>query len=487
MVVFVLVSAVTADAGTIRGEGDFEFYVDVTSIPVRGERTLALIQIAIPLKEIEYAEVDDHYQAVVQVGLELRSEKESIFKRKSESRDTRTVKPQSADLSGFLAFVDSFLVDPGVYILDVKVEDLNRKKKTLFGLMSKSNFSAELKDVFFEVPDFSSGNLTLSDPVLIWSRGSGGVFIPNPMRIYGLKNDTLSYLVSAMLPDNGLEDTLDVQVSVRDQTGAVVDSSRTKVRSKGGRAVLFGAFDVNSYPAGSYRLSIESYASGFYASSGKDFSVAWELINWQKPARDILLEGLLVFPENQYMAFQSATMGDQEKMLNEYWKKMDPTPHTAVNETYEKFVARLNYADRHYGGLKRGALTDMGQIFIRFGPPDDKEMQRMPWNRVDVYEALGKLSDQYEVVIHGTKKEGPAAQRVTVIDQQVRQRLDGLHPFRGEGMDTGAYELWIYNIKGDPIMEKDRLMTIRSGLRFLFVDKDGYGEYTLVGSSEEVE
>ncbi len=486
--VLVLGSAIPAGCGTIRGDGDFEFYVDVTSIPVRGGKTLALIQIAIPLKEIEYAEVDGKFMAAVRVDMELRSETESVFRRQSEARDTRDAKPRVTDLSGFLALVDSFLVDPGLFKLEVKVEDLNRKKRTLFGILSKSYLSSALEDVFIEVPSFSDDALALSEPILVWSRESEGGYIPNPMRIYGLKNDTLSYIVSALIPEQLTEDSLDVWITVRDQKGAVIDSSGSKVNSKGGRVMMYGVFDVNTYPAGSYRLSVESAVGGLYASVGKDFNVAWELINWQKQAVDILFEGLLVLPENEYMQFKYFSRGDQEKTLKEYWKSMDPTPHTAINEAYEMFVARLNYADRYYGGFKRGALTDMGQIYIRFGPPDDKEVEQVPWNRTDVYEALEKLSDQYEVVIHGTKKEGPAAQRVTVIDRQIWSRMDGLTPFRGEGgMDTGAYELWLYNIRGNPILKRDKLMTIGSGLRYLFIDKDGYGEYVLIGSSEEIE
>ena len=41
------------------------------------------------------------------------------------------------------------------------------------------------------------------------------------------------------------------------------------------------------------------------------------------------------------------------------------------------------------------------------------------------------------------------------------------------------------NPHGGVAFERDRLMTIQSGLRFLFVDKDGIGEYRLIGTSEE--
>ena len=60
-------------------------------------------------------------------------------------------------------------------------------------------------------------------------------------------------------------------------------------------------------------------------------------------------------------------------------------------------------------------------------------------------------------------------------------------PYRGGGMDTGGYELWMYLMRGDPLFYEDRIMMGEAGMRFLFVDKDGIGNYVLVGTSEEIE
>jgi len=54
------------------------------------------------------------------------------------------------------------------------------------------------------------------------------------------------------------------------------------------------------------------------------------------------------------------------------------------------------------------------------------------------------------------------------------------------GDDVGSFEIWNYNFKGDPILPDDKGMTLKQGLRLLFLDKDGIGAYRLVGSSEEM-
>jgi hypothetical protein len=54
------------------------------------------------------------------------------------------------------------------------------------------------------------------------------------------------------------------------------------------------------------------------------------------------------------------------------------------------------------------------------------------------------------------------------------------------GSDVGSFEVWGYNVRGDPILVDDKGMTVAQGLRFLFLDKDGIGAYHLVGSSEDM-
>lgn len=467
----------------LRGKGDFEFFGDITSVPVRGGGTLELFQIAIPTKEITYEEEDGVFNAAVRVRISLRRRGEKISERSIEIWDKRSTRPRERDLSGFLYMTDSSLVAPGIYSLEIKVEDLKRAKKTLIGLFKKNYYYSLLEDIGIEVPAYGEEEMVLSDPLLIWSRKRGEPgFIPNPMGIYGLKNDTLSFYVSALAPRDAASDSIDFHVSVFSESGEFFSEDGSRAPVVDGQASFLGHVDLISYPAGRYRFFIVAQdQEGRRANCGKDFSVAWELVNWQKPSRDLMVEARILLMDVEFVKFQNSSLGEQESMLKAHWKKVDPTPHTAVNEVFEKFVERLAYADNQYGVYTRGALSDRGQIYVRFGMPSEIQQQNMPFNRDNLAEAIGKLEDQYQVVTHRTSPKGPEAPSSRVIDMRGFGR-----PFRGsEGFDVGAYELWIYNMKGDPINERDRFMTVSSGLRFLFVDLDGYGDFRLVGTSEE--
>jgi GWxTD domain-containing protein len=478
-VMFALTCAGMSAGAEMRGEGDFEFYVTVAPLPYPGRETLELVQIAIPSKEVLFVENEGEYEASIEVYISFKSEDGTLRERGFVLVDRRESPPRAKDISEFIYIADSSFVDPGFHTFEVRIKDLNGRKKTLVGLLRGQYLSSELKDVYIDVPRFASDQFVLSEPVLAWSMQKDGGFVPNPMGIYGLRNDSLSFFIKAQVPDGVQADSIDLYINIIDQAGELYAETRSSLSTEERAPVFFVTFDLNSFPASSYRINAVAFCGAMRASRGKDFSVSWELINWQKPMRDLLTEARILLPDENFDQFQNWSIGEQESYLNAYWKKIDPTPHTAVNETYNEFMHRLYYADANFEGFRRGAVSDRGLIFIRFGQPDEIVQQAVPFNRGDVSEALKQLEDKYKVITHETFKDGIVASHTQII-------MEGKSsPFRGEGFDTGGYELWVYNIKGDPIFERDKLMTIQSGLRFLFVDKDGVGEYKLVGTSEE--
>jgi GWxTD domain-containing protein len=469
----------TGSGATLRGEGDFEFYVDVVPLPYPGEETLELVQIAIPSKELLFVEDGGGYEASIEVYISFGTEGKPEKERRFVLVDRRDDQPLAKDLSEFIYIADSSFVEPGSYEFGVRIEDLNRRKKTLVGLLKGQHLYSELKDVYIDVPRFSSDRFALSDPVLIWSMRENGGFVPNPMGIYGLKNDTLNFFVKAQMPKDAQADSIDVYIDIMDQNGELYAETRSSLPAAGRTTVFFASFDLSTFPASSYRINAVALYGGMRASRGKDFSVSWELMSWQKPVRDVLVEARLILPDKDFEQFRDWSIGEQESYLNAYWRKIDPTPHTALNETYNEFQRRLYYSDSNFKGYSRGAVSDRGLIYIRFGPPDEIVQQAVPFNRENIGEALEQLEDKYKVITHETFRDGITASHARIIVSGKSS------PYRGEGFDAGGYELWIYNFKGEPIFERDKLMTVESGLRFLFIDKDGIGEYQLVGTSEE--
>ncbi len=72
----------------------------------------------------------------------------------------------------------------------------------------------------------------------------------------------------------------------------------------------------------------------------------------------------------RYAALRGAERSETDRM---YWTTADPLLLTAVNEFRLEFLARMAYAELRWTSEDldlRGADSDRGQIWIRFGPPD---------------------------------------------------------------------------------------------------------------------
>ena len=77
-----------------------------------------------------------------------------------------------------------------------------------------------------------------------------------------------------------------------------------------------------------------------------------------------------------------------------YWNQRDPTPGTERNERYEEHLRRVAYARTMYSWPNSRGFDDRGEIYVRYGEPDDRYICDTPtpgWrsNESWVYNALG--------------------------------------------------------------------------------------------------
>lgn len=57
----------------------------------------------------------------------------------------------------------------------------------------------------------------------------------------------------------------------------------------------------------------------------------------------------------------------------EFWRSRDPNPETPRNEALIEFIRRVRYTERHFQGYGPGWRSDMGRIYIRYGPASQIE------------------------------------------------------------------------------------------------------------------
>ena len=85
-------------------------------------------------------------------------------------------------------------------------------------------------------------------------------------------------------------------------------------------------------------------------------------------------------PDSVVTSLLDEDESDYPKILNNYWKKFDPTPETSYNEIMFEYYNRVDYALKEFKGLGKlnGAKSDRGIIYIKFGKPEKIERTSNP-------------------------------------------------------------------------------------------------------------
>lgn len=500
-----LAAPLVSQAAEIIGKGDFVFYLDTTAFKGRGGHALQEIYVRIPNNEISFKESGNAWEGKVQLTVLIETPAgEAVIRDSEEMTFTEQEKERVNSSLYFQTIIKSYFVKPGVYLLSYAVEDLEGPKATMMGRIQNKNKTSAVRSVRLETPDIPEDEPSFSQVMYLWSVDPGpghATYHPNPPRLYGLYKDTLAVYLELYLPDSLAQaPTFEFKSFLLDGGGETVAESQVslpnpRTREGDGQPAVppgRGAPQIKSYPvliredltkfpAGTYSLQFSFGLGGKTISRvrGGAFSVAWDMRTWEVARRNYHLEARFLLGDKAYEEFDRKSLGDQERMLDAMWKELDPTPETGVNEAYEEFLRRLAYVNDRFSGYEEAIYSARGQIYMKWGPPDDVIQDVVPVNRETLSEAVEMVENKFHTMnysTHGVKPYNTATSN-RIVDTRGVGTID-------EDGNTGyPYELWIYNGSGKPILERDRFMNPQIGMRYLFIDREGYGRYTLESSS----
>jgi GWxTD domain-containing protein len=64
---------------------------------------------------------------------------------------------------------------------------------------------------------------------------------------------------------------------------------------------------------------------------------------------------------------------EREQFIEQFWLRRDPSPDTEENEFREEHYRRLAYANQNFASGIPGWKSDRGMIYIKYGPPDERD------------------------------------------------------------------------------------------------------------------
>jgi len=85
-------------------------------------------------------------------------------------------------------------------------------------------------------------------------------------------------------------------------------------------------------------------------------------------------EVIYIITDEERKAFGGLkTDEERQQFIEQFWLRRDPTPDTEENEYREEHYRRIAYANDQFASGIPGWKTDRGMIYIKYGPPDERE------------------------------------------------------------------------------------------------------------------
>lgn len=337
------------------------FSADV-AVSVGGQgQTSVGVTISLRHSEVQWRKVPAGYAAAVEYTVVLRPRRGGrlygdVWNRRAVVADYGATRAPA----GIFTERRTMAAPPGRYRVEVSVRDVGAEQ----GSMAVGDL--ELPDVSRLPVGFSDLELGVVDSL--------GRFTPVPERRFGVEVARLAARVSLFdRRPGGWPRDYPLRFRVLDGQGEEVLSGSQSI------TLAHSADSVVVRPArsdlflGDYQFQVELVEGRSRWRSERSFEVeesgpprGREFVRLLEPLGYIAevgeVERLRALPENE-----------QARGWEEFWKRRDPSPETPRNEAMIEFFRRLRHADEHFQGYGPGWRSDMGRIYITYGPADQIE------------------------------------------------------------------------------------------------------------------
>lgn len=370
----------------LRTEGSLEMFVETASF--RGPEGVSRFEVysLLDARQLQFVPEGQKYVSQIDftaalfdtAGVEV---KRQFWTRNVSVEDLKSLKQNGALVRDIVAFD----LKPGTYQLKVTVEDI-------YGDLSGKS------DGFFEVAQFDGAELKVSDLLfandisLAAEEGrftkNGWHVIPNTTRFFRVgKPINVYYEIYNFKPKSGNpDDSFVLGYSLIDTGDVVVKRYPAKrLRKPGESVVKADSLATEGLNSGVYFLQTEIFDRTtrehvrhrrrvFLVSSEAD---APQLTEEEEEQLRYFRDIRYVATEKDLDMYERLSGSAQMNFLRAFWKKLDPTPESQLNERLREHLIRSRYADDNFTSApnKHGSDTDKGRVYIKYGPPTDRDFQ----------------------------------------------------------------------------------------------------------------
>ena len=338
---------------------------------VKSDSIRILAFLSVPNHVLQFLKIKDGFEAQYEATISLKRKKGNLVGRRNWSNKLKTIDYLESTSKEILTIHQvEFKVVPGDYVISAELLDGDSKNS---GVREKElKYSEHKGDLALYTPfflDYLSGNWGLDDNE-----------IPMFQNIMGAKVTRASFFVSGKIKPGPY--TLEVTVlgskkkelwkkSFESNAKDEYFHQRIIIPDKIAKQGLRKKVDIvlmqgNERKKESVILSLSKIG---ISSSINNIDQAVENMRY-------------ILHDDEWKKLSKSKSTDKETLFLEYWESRDPTPETSDNEVMNEYFSRVSYSNINFKSYLPGWKTDMGMIYILFGPPDDLEVYNDPLSRI---------------------------------------------------------------------------------------------------------
>ena len=397
---------------------DQSFFIDAISFAARdgqGSRIDIFTQVGYDI--LSFVKNNDLYDAAYEMTISILDSSNTLVSEKLWTEDVKGVPFERSVSPGAVSITQrSFAVSPGQYVVRVIMRDKESK-------MSRQIVRQLL------VSNYASSDFTMSD-IMLLSRvsvqGERRSITPSVSPNIGILPE--AFFLYFEVYNERKRDSVTFVSSVLNQKGDKVFSTDSIFVLKPGRNEVILRVAQPNLPIGDYRLVVQARniraaeEEPSLATTNRNVIVRWAGMPRSVRDMDLAIDQLRYIAKDDEFSILKDAQTTEEKQTRfiEFWKKRDPNPSTPRNEKMEEFYARVEYSNKHFSHYLEGWRTDMGMIYIIFGPPNN--VDRHPFE-VDSkpYEIWSYYDLNYSIIF--VDETGFGDYRLTTPIWEIWQRL----------------------------------------------------------------
>ena len=338
------------------------FFVDYagykSEIP---NKTRIDIFVQVPYQIISFIKKEERFNGGFSVTVTFWDEKKNnvILERNWKEKVSTDEFSQTTSSSNFYITYKSFDMAPGKYFVKCIVEDSDSRR------ISAREFLLNSRDI--------SASPGLSDLMLISKtveNAEGERIIPNISGSVTSKQTSLSFffeIYSASKEDIVVEyilNDLNKNVSLKQEDPRSIPAGVNSISH---------TIKETKFSSGNYSLtvSIKDSSRKEIAAATKNFVARIDGVPTSIADLDKAIAQMMYIASPSELSYIKDPKDIQERMdrFMAFWDKKKPNPKIEENPILNEYYRRVEYANKNFKGFGEGWRSDMGMVFITFGPP----------------------------------------------------------------------------------------------------------------------